>query len=265
MLARRTDHQPIDHRDGGRRRTKSGLSCTPCVEPGATLSRSAITSSRRPSIFRSPIFTSRPPSPHSRPRRWPWALSTSNPVPSPQLLPCGSTRLPLSRRARSRSAPALPPGSAERRSGPLKLSAVVDRRLQCLGRAANQPLRGDHLESADHGSVAGRRGEPGQDRIAGERLGRDLVGGKFREPLSVEVAGASIRAYTGSPNSTVSARYRWDGSRPVVAVISAASRSMMMPSLSVVQRGRRAARRTLPHFLPLQSRANHPTGHRQTI
>ena len=48
------------------------------------------------------------------------------------------------------------------------------------------------------------------------------------------VAGASMRSYTGAPNSRVRSLYATPGSRPVNAVISAASKPGTMPSLSVV-------------------------------
>ncbi|MNY28161.1 hypothetical protein D3C86_1621170 [compost metagenome] len=49
------------------------------------------------------------------------------------------------------------------------------------------------------------------------------------------VAGASTRSATISPNSSVRPRYSSPGSRPRLAVISAASKASTMPSLSVVQ------------------------------
>ncbi|MNT58616.1 hypothetical protein D3C72_1960630 [compost metagenome] len=49
------------------------------------------------------------------------------------------------------------------------------------------------------------------------------------------LALASTRTENGSPSSSVKARYAWLGSRPVRAVISAASRAGIKPSLSVLQ------------------------------
>ena len=47
------------------------------------------------------------------------------------------------------------------------------------------------------------------------------------------VAGASMRAYAGSPCRATRSRYRSDGDWPVTAMISAASRHSSSPSLSV--------------------------------
>ncbi len=103
------------------------------------------------------------------------------------------------------------------------------------GRAANQPLAVITLSPPMGAPLPGARvsvpviGSPA--RVEAVTISGDSLPSRA---FSAGVAGASMRVYQGVPSRSASPRYSSPGSRPVRAVISAASRSRIRPSLSVV-------------------------------
>ena len=97
-------------------------------------------------------------------------------------------------------------------------------------------VRGDHLDAADRRVVARRARRArarSSRRPARRRVPAPATASRSRAFCSASPARRRGRT-RGSPNSRVSSRYSSPGSRPVRAVISAASSAGTMPSLSVV-------------------------------
>ena len=139
-------------------------------------------------------------------------------------------------------------GVADDRLRLLQDAAQVVRPAEALGvdlvdvlgarRPRGEPAAlGHHLHAADRRAVAGRRGEDGLDRLAGQVAGRGCRGRQRRQQRLLRRAWRAPRCGRRPARRTrASARGRARRDRgPVRAVISAASSAGTMPSLSVVQ------------------------------
>ena len=105
------------------------------------------------------------------------------------------------------------------------------------GRAANHPLRGDHFDAADRLTVSGSGRQHLLRRFAGDVGHMQIARRQLRQSRLLRRRGRGVDAFVDRvARGLGSARGR---SRPdlcpVRAVISAASRPAMIPSLSVVQ------------------------------